>query len=59
MQEPLSDNQAHDLLDAAERALGDAPGKTIHANTALQAARKMLSLLKTCLVIAGVRAEKD
>lgn len=56
---PLSDNEAHDRLHAAEEALGRAPGATVRADTALSAARKVLSLLKLCLVVAGVRAEND
>jgi hypothetical protein len=40
---PLSDNQADDRLKAALAALGEPPGATIRANTALIAARKALA----------------
>lgn len=49
---PLSDTEAHDRLCAASEALGDAPGATVRANTALQAARQALSLLQFGLVAA-------
>jgi hypothetical protein len=52
---PLSDNEADDALKAARAALGDAPGETTAADTALRAARKMLSLLSLGLIAAGVR----
>jgi len=42
---PLSDNEADDRLKAALNALGEAPGITVAADTALAAARKALSLL--------------
>jgi hypothetical protein len=56
---PLSDNQADDRLKAALAALGEAPGATIRANTALIAARKALALLSMGLITASVRAEQD
>jgi hypothetical protein len=40
-------------------ALGEAPGATIRANTALIAARKALALLSMGLITASVRAEQD
>jgi hypothetical protein len=52
---PLSDNEADDALKAARAALGDAPGETTAGDTALTAARKMLSLLSLGLIAAGVR----
>jgi hypothetical protein len=56
MREPLSDNQAHDRIKAAEAALGDEPGATQHADTALGVARKALRLIAMALVAAGVKA---
>lgn len=50
---PLSDNQAHDLLHAAREALGDAPGETTRADTALKAARQTLAGLALALLLAG------
>lgn len=50
---PLSDNQAHDALVEARRALGDAPGQTVRANTALEAARKTLAGLALALLVAS------
>ena len=52
---PLSDNQAHDRIKAAEDVLGDAPGASIQADTALGAARKALRLIAMALVRAGVK----
>jgi hypothetical protein len=54
---PLSDNEADDRLKAALNALGEAPGVTVAADTALAAARKALSLLSLGLIAAGVRRE--
>jgi len=56
---PLSDNEADDRLKDALAALGQAPGATVRADTALQAARKMLSLLSMGLICASVKAEQD
>lgn len=50
---PLSDNEAHDRLVAAREALGDAPGATMRANTALEAARRALVILQLGLVAAS------
>lgn len=50
---PLSDNQAHDVLTEARRALGDAPGQTVRADTALKAARQALSGLALALLYAS------
>ncbi len=55
----LTDNQADDALKAALAALGEAPGATVRADTALQAARKMLALLSWGLICAGVKAEEE
>ena len=54
---PLSDNEADDRLKAALNALGEAPGVTVAADTALAAARKALSLLSLGLIAAGVKRE--
>jgi hypothetical protein len=56
---PLSDNEADDRLKAALNALGDAPGITVAADTALAAARKALSLLSLGLIAAGVKRELE
>lgn len=56
---PLSDNEADDRLKAALGALGEAPGATVRADTALQAARKVLALLSMGLITASVRAEQE
>ena len=50
---PLSDNQAHDALTEARRALGEAPGETVRADTALKAARQALSGLALALLVAS------
>ena len=54
---PLSENEADDRLKAALNALGEAPGVTVAADTALAAARKALSLLSLGLIAAGVQRE--
>jgi hypothetical protein len=54
---PLSDNDADDRLKAALAALGTAPGRTVAANTALQAARRALSMLSWSLLTSSVRRE--
>jgi hypothetical protein len=54
---PLTDNEADDRLKAALNALGEAPGITVAADTALAAARKALSLLSLGLIAAGVKRE--
>ncbi len=56
---PLSDNEADDRLKAAREALGDAPGATVAANTALEAARRALSLLSLGLISASERRERE
>jgi hypothetical protein len=57
--EPLSDNLAHDRLHEALEALGEAPGATVHADTALGAARRGLRFLALALVRASVNSERD
>jgi hypothetical protein len=54
---PLSDNEADDRLKAALDALGEAPGLTVAADTALAAARRALSLISLGLIAAGVKRE--
>jgi hypothetical protein len=54
---PLSENEADDRLKAALDALGQAPGITVAADTALIAARRALSLLSLGLIAAGVKRE--
>lgn len=55
--EPLSDNQAGDRLHAALEALGDAPGATVRADTALKAARRALSLFQLGLLMASEKGD--
>lgn len=50
---PLSDNEAHDRLSAAREVLGDVPGETVRADTALKAARQALSGLALALLFAS------
>jgi hypothetical protein len=54
---PLSQNEADDRLKAALNALGEAPGVTVAADTALTAARRALSLISMGLIAAGVKRE--
>lgn len=49
----LSDNQAGDRLSAALEALGEEPGATLRADTALIAARKALAMLALGLLYAS------
>ena len=55
MQEKLSDSEVGDRLHAAEKSL-EREGQTEWADTALQAARKALHLIRMALVAAGVKA---
>ncbi len=52
---PLSENQIDDRLKAARAALGEAPGESTAGDTAISAARKMLTLLSLGLIAAGVK----
>lgn len=54
--QPLSDNQVHDRLNAASEALGEAPGITVRGQTALDMARKVLSGLQLAVLLGGERA---
>lgn len=56
---PLTDTEAHERLTAAREAIGDRPGASVHADTALTAARKALVLLTLALVTATDRANGD
>ena len=56
---PLSDNQAHDRLSAALEALGEEPGETTRADTALEAARKALSMIAFGLLWASEKNIDD
>ena len=55
MQDRLSDSEVGDRLYVAEKLL-TAQGRTEWADTALQAARKALALIRMALVAAGVKA---
>ena len=57
--DPLSDNAAHDRLYKALETLGEAPGASVHANTALKAARRGLRLLALALLCASMKSERD
>ena len=53
----LSDNEADDRLKRAMTVLGDEPGETVAANTALEAARKALRLISIALISSGVKRD--
>lgn len=55
MSEKLSDNEVHDRLIAASDALGEDEGVTVHGNTALEAARAMLTKLQLGLLLISDR----
>ena len=55
----LSDNEAFERIHAAREALGGESGATVHADTALSAARKALAMLSLALVAASDRANGD
>lgn len=57
-EKPLSETEADDRLKAAHAALGDAPGATVAADTALTAARKALTLISLGLIAAGVKRDQ-
>jgi hypothetical protein len=57
--DPLSDNATHDRLYKALETLGEAPGASVHANTALKAARRCLRLLALGLLCASMKSERD
>lgn len=49
----LSDDEALRRLERASSALGDEPGETVRANTALEAARRAVSILIIGLELAA------
>lgn len=53
----ISDNEADDRLKRAMTVLGDEPGETVAANTALEAARKALRLISIALIASGVNRD--
>lgn len=55
----LTDEQAHDRLVAAREALGDDPGESTHASTALEAARRALVMLQLALVTSMEKASRS
>ncbi|MDY8108258.1 hypothetical protein U0C82_03725 [Fulvimarina sp. 2208YS6-2-32] len=50
--EPLSDDAAYERLANALNALGNEPGATVRADTAIKAARRSLNLLMFGLLAA-------
>ncbi len=50
---PLTDNQIHERLAAARKLLGDDAAETVRGDTALKAARQVLSGLGLALLLAG------
>jgi hypothetical protein len=54
----LSDEEAYEVLHAALLKLGQSPGKTVRANTALTAARVALSGLQMGLLAAMDNEQK-
>lgn len=57
--DPLPDDDVHTRLVSATDALGTAPGKTTHGNTALVAARRALLMFQIALVTAMDKASGD
>lgn len=55
----LSDNEAHDKLLNARKALGETPGRSTRARTALDAARQALTRLALALLYASERGEDE
>jgi len=53
---PLSNNEAHDRLTQAAELLGEEPGETTAANTALEVARQALRKLAFALLVIDERA---
>lgn len=50
---PLTDNDIHDRLTAARALIGDHAAETVRGDTALKAARQVLSGLALALLLAG------
>ncbi len=55
----LSDNEAHDRLLEARKALGEAEGRSTRARTALNAARQALAGLALALLYAAETGRDD
>lgn len=55
----LTDEEAHERLVAAREALGTEAGQSVHANTALDAARRAILMFQFALVAAMERASRD
>jgi hypothetical protein len=53
----LSDVEVHERLHAARHALGDEEAATVEGNTALEAARKALSLFNAAMAKLITRRE--
>lgn len=53
----LSDNEVHDRLHAAFDALGTSRAETVRGNTAIEAARQALAMLKFGLLYASTKGE--
>jgi hypothetical protein len=53
----LTDNEAHTKLWEAEQALGRDECETLHANTALEAARVSMRLLQMALLTSSERQQ--
>lgn len=54
---PLSDTEAYDRLHQALLVLGDDMAATVHADTALETARRALKALQIGLTFATEKAE--
>jgi len=50
---PLSDNEIHERLTAARDVIGDGAAETVRGDTALKAARQVLTGLGLALLLAG------
>ena len=50
---PLSDNEIHERLTAARSLIGDTEAETVRGDTALKAARQVLTGLGLALLLAG------
>jgi len=55
----LSDNETHDRLVKAREALGEDAAETVHANTAIETARRSLVMLQIALVAAMANTDGD
>ena len=55
----LSDNETHDRLVKAREALGEDAAETVHANTAIETARRSLVMLQIALMTAISNTDDD